>query len=165
MIIKYKNKNLYINQFKLKCCIGKAGIKKKKLEGDKGTPLGKFKLGNLYFRADKTKNIKTNLTAISIKKNMGWCNDTRSTKYNKLINIRRDIKLSYEKLFRKDFKYDLMIPIYYNYFKVKKNYGSAIFIHLTKSYKPTVGCLALSKKDFLIMIKLINKNSKIVIEN
>ena len=58
-----------------------------------------------------------------------------------------------------------MIPIYYNYFKVKKNYGSAIFIHLTKSYKPTAGCLALSKKDFLIMIKLINKNSKIVIEN
>ena len=61
MIIKYRNKNLYINQFKLKCCIGKAGIKKNKVEGDKGTPFGKFKLGNLYFRADRTKKIRTNL--------------------------------------------------------------------------------------------------------
>ena len=165
MIIKYKNKNLYINQFKLKCCIGKAGIKKNKLEGDKSTPLGKFKLGNLYFRADKVKNIQTNLTSIPIKKNMGWCNDSSSSKYNKLINISRDIKFNYEKLFRRDFKYDLMIPIYYNYFKVKKDCGSAIFIHLTKNYEPTVGCLALSKKDFLILTKLVNKNSKILIEN
>ena len=47
--------------------------------------------------------------------------------------------------------------------KTKKNKGSAIFIHLTKNYNPTAGCIAISKKDFLILIKLINKNTKISI--
>ena len=41
--------------------------------------------------------------------------------------------------------------------------GSCIFIHLTKDYKPTAGCVALKEKDFLIMLKLIKKNSKIKI--
>ena len=47
----------------------------------------------------------------------------------------------------------------------QKNYEKKpkIFIHLTNNYKPTAGCIALKKKDFLIMLKLINKNSKIII--
>ena len=69
----------------------------------------------------------------------------------------------YEKLFRKDHKYDLLIPIKYNFKKPKVGVGSCIFIHLTNNYKATAGCIALKKKDFLIMLKLINKNSKIKI--
>ena len=45
----------------------------------------------------------------------------------------------------------------------QKKKGSAIFIHLTKDYSKTAGCIALSKKDFLILAKLVNKKSKIVI--
>ena len=163
MIIKYKKNYLYIDQFKLKCCIGKAGIKKKKEEGDKATPSGVYRLGNLYFRKDRIGSLKTNLKKITIKKNMGWCNDTRSNQYNKMIKISKNSKFSYEKLFRHDYKYNLLIPILYNYFKTKKFKGSAIFIHLTKDYKPTAGCVALREKDFLIMLKLIRKNSKIKI--
>jgi len=57
----------------------------------------------------------------------------------------------------------LMIPIKYNYLRPIKFKGSCIFIHLTKDYKPTAGCIALKKKDFLIMLKLINKKTKIQI--
>ena len=32
-----------------------------------------------------------------------------------------------------------------------------------KDYKPTAGCIALKEKDFLIMLKLIKKNSEIKI--
>ena len=64
---------------------------------------------------------------------------------------------------RKDHKYDLLIPIKYNFKKPMAGRGSCIFIHLTRNYKPTAGCIALKEKDFLIMIKLINKNSKIKI--
>ena len=60
-------------------------------------------------------------------------------------------------------KYDLLIPIKYNFNKIKVGLGSCIFIHLTKDYKATAGCIALAKKDFLIMLKLINKNTKIKI--
>jgi len=41
--------------------------------------------------------------------------------------------------------------------------GSCIFLHLTKDYKPTQGCIALKKKDFLIILKLIKKKTKIII--
>ena len=92
---------------------------------------------------------------------MGWCNDINNKKYNKIINTNEKIK--HEKLYRKDSKYDFLIPIKYNFFKPKSGKGSAIFIHITNDYKPTAGCIAISKKDFLIMLKIINKKSKIKI--
>ena len=93
---------------------------------------------------------------------MGWCDDVNfPKKYNKLFKINKRIK--HEKLKRKDHKYDLLIPIKYNFKKPIPSKGSCIFIHLTKDYKPTAGCVGLKEKDFLIMLKLLKKNSKIKI--
>jgi L,D-peptidoglycan transpeptidase YkuD (ErfK/YbiS/YcfS/YnhG family) len=93
---------------------------------------------------------------------MGWCDDIYfPKKYNKLIKIEKKIK--HEILKRKDQKYDLLIPIKYNFKKPISGLGSCIFIHLTKDFKPTAGCIALKKNDFLIMLRLIKKNSKIKI--
>ena len=92
---------------------------------------------------------------------MKWCDDTSSKYYNKRTN--KDGKFKYEKLYRYDYKYNYLIPIKYNWGKPKPPKGSAIFIHLTKNYQPTNGCIALSKKDFLILAKLIGKNTKIKI--
>ena len=93
---------------------------------------------------------------------MGWSNDINfPKKYNKLIKINNKIK--HEKLKRKDSKYDLLIPIKYNYKNSIVGKGSCIFLHLTKNYKPTAGCIALKEKDFLILLKLIKKNSEIII--
>tara|TARA_B100000029_G_scaffold4473_1_gene5117 strand:+ start:1042 stop:1533 length:492 start_codon:yes stop_codon:yes gene_type:complete len=162
MIIQIKNKDTLIaEEFKFKCCIGKRGITKNKFEGDMHTPSGKFKIGKLYWRPDRVKLPKTKLLCKKIKKNMAWCNDTKSQFYNKEIRINKKIK--HEKLYRYDYKYDYFILIKYNYVKTIKNKGSAIFIHLTKNYKPTAGCIAVSKKDFLILAKLISKSTKILI--
>ena len=161
MIIKCKKNYIYIDQFKLKCCVGKAGIKRNKIEGDKSTPFGFYKLGKLFIRKDRNKTIDTKLFKIFIKKNMGWCNDSRSNYYNNLIKIHKKTNFRYEKLYRNDYKYDLLIPILYNSNKVKKWKGSAIFIHLTKNYKPTEGCVGLVKKDFFILLKLIDGKTKI----
>ena len=163
MTIFIKNKHtLQIDEFKFRCCIGEKGKTKNKKEGDKKTPKGIFEIENLYFRKDRIKKPATFLKCIEIKKVMGWCDDTNfPNKYNKLIKIKKGIK--HEKLKRKDNKYDLLIPIKYNYIKPITGLGSCIFIHLTKNYKPTAGCIALKKKDFLIMLKLIKKNSIIKI--
>ena len=162
MIIKLKNKEeLIINDFRFRCSIGLKGLNKSKIEGDKSTPSGNFNLGNLYYRADRVKKPKTNLKCIKIEKNIGWCNDSKSKHYNKQINITKKIKA--EKLYRKDYKYNLFINIKYNSNKIKPFKGSAIFIHLTNNYKPTAGCIALKKKDFLIVAKLLTKNSRIFI--
>ena len=162
MIIKIKNKDtLIIDEFKLKCSIGKNGISKNKFEGDLSSPKGKFGLGTLYWRADRVEKINTKLHCKKIKKNMGWCNDSNNKLYNKEIKISKKIK--HEKMFRKDYKYNYVIPIKYNTKNIKIGKGSAIFIHLTKNYKATAGCIALKKKDFLIMLKLISKKTKIKI--
>ena len=163
MTIFVKNKHtLQIDQFKFKCSVGKKGFTIKKKEGDKKTPKGTFNIENLYYRKDRINKPKTSLKCVEIKENMGWCDDISSpNKYNKLIKI--DKKLNCEKLKRKDNKYDLLIPIKYNFKKPIVGYGSCIFIHLTKDYKSTAGCIALKKKDFLIMLKLIKRNSKIKI--
>ena len=163
MTIFIKNKHtLQIDEFKLRCCIGKKGSTINKKEGDKKTPIGIFKIENLYFRKDRIKKPKTSLKSVEIKSTMGWCDDIHSPKiYNKL--IKKNKKINYEKLKRKDHKYNLFIPIKYNYLKPISGLGSCIFIHLTKDYKPTAGCIALKEKDFLIMLKLIDKNTKIKI--
>ena len=162
MIIHIKNKDtLIVEDFKFKCSVGKRGIRKNKFEGDFCTPSGKFKIGKLYWRPDRVQLPKTKLLCKKIKKNMGWCNDIKSKFYNKEIKINKKIK--HEKLYRYDHKYNYFILIKYNYKKTIKNKGSAIFIHITKSYKPTAGCIAVSKKDFLILSRLINKNTKILI--
>ena len=163
MTISIKNKHtLQIDEFKFKCCIGKKGSTIQKKEGDKKTPKGTFRIENLYFRKDRMNKPFTSLKCIQIKKNMGWCDDIRfPKKYNKLFKIQKNIK--HEKLNRKDNKYDLLIPIKYNFKKPVIGLGSCIFIHLTKNYYPTAGCIALKKKDFLILLKLIKKNSKIKI--
>ena len=163
MTIFVKNKHtLLIDEFKFRCCVGKNGLTSSKKEGDKKTPRGVFEIENLYFRKDRIKKPLTLLKCIEIRKNMGWCDDIRfPKKYNKLLKIEEKIK--HEKLKRKDCKYDLLIPIKYNFKKPVTGLGSCIFIHITKDYKPTVGCVALKKKDFLIMLKIIKKNTKIKI--
>ena len=163
MTIFVKNKHtLQIDEFKFRCSIGKKGSTKNKKEGDKKTPKGTFKIENLYYRKDRMNKPETSLKCVEIKNNMGWCDDVNfPTKYNKLIKI--DKKIKHEKLKRKDYKYDLLIPIKYNFKKPITSKGSCIFIHLTKNYQPTAGCISLKKKDFLIMLKLISKKTKIKI--
>ena len=93
---------------------------------------------------------------------MGWCNAVRSNKYNQEITF--PYNYSAEKLYRKDRKYDLLFDMGYNTQPIIKGKGSAIFLHLSdKKYKPTKGCVAILKKDFLKILPLIKKSTKILV--
>jgi L,D-peptidoglycan transpeptidase YkuD (ErfK/YbiS/YcfS/YnhG family) len=165
MLITLKNKDtLYFKNFFFKCAIGKNGLTFNKKEGDKKTPKGTFNLDKLYYRKDRLKIPKTKISCIPILKKMGWCDDVNDKKnYNRLINIDKKDKIKHEKMYRRDNIYDLVIPIKFNCKKTKLGKGSAIFIHVTKNYQNTAGCIALKKSDLLILIKLIGKNTKIKI--
>ena len=162
-IIINKN-NLSYNNYKAKCAIGKRGIRNKKKEGDLITPKGKFKIEYILYRKDRIKNIQTQIKKKVIKKNMGWCDDPKSKEYNKLIRL--PSKYSYEKLYRKENIYDIVLVLNYNTNPIVKNKGSAIFIHVTKqNYKKTEGCVALKKRHLLKIIKDLNKKTIIKIES
>ena len=163
MIIVKKSGYLKYKNLKFPCALGKAGIKKKKKEGDNITPKGIFRFIKVYYRSDRIKNIKTSLKKNKIKKNMGWCDDPESKFYNKLIRIPSSIK--HEKLYRNDHLYDIVIPINYNMNPAVKNKGSAIFLHLAKkNYTPTKGCVGLRKIHLLKILEIIKPNTKIKIK-
>jgi L,D-peptidoglycan transpeptidase YkuD (ErfK/YbiS/YcfS/YnhG family) len=153
--LKYKN-------LKFKCALGKAGIGNKKAEGDNITPIGIFRIVKIYYRKDRIKKITSNFRPIEISKDMCWCDDPKSKKYNQLIKL--PTKYNNEKLFKKNNIYDLIIVLNYNMKPVIKNKGSAIFIHVAKkNYKKTAGCIALKKIHLLKLVKEIKKNTKVVI--
>ena len=163
MNIIIKKHCLLYKGYKLKCSIGKSGSKNLKKEGDFATPKGLFRLGLLYYRKDRTKIKKCKIKKKIIKKIMGWCDDVRSIKYNQEISF--PFNYNAEKLYRKDKIYDIFIHIKYNYSPVVKGKGSAIFLHLcNKKYKKTKGCVAITKKDFLKILPLIDNNTKILIK-
>jgi L,D-peptidoglycan transpeptidase YkuD (ErfK/YbiS/YcfS/YnhG family) len=162
MIIVKKSGYLEFKKLKLRCSLGKAGIKKKIKEGDNITPRGVFKIIKVYYRADKIDKIETQIKKIKIKKKIGWCDDPRSISYNKQIKLPN--KFNHEKLYRNDNLYDLIIVLNYNMNPIIKNKGSAIFIHVAKNnYQPTHGCIGLKKKHLLTILKKIKKNTKVKI--
>ena len=162
MNIKINRHFLLYKGYKLKCAVGKSGITNNKKEGDLSTPKGTYKINALYYRKDKIKKFKCKIKKKIIKKNMGWCDDIRSRKYNQEITF--PFNYSAERLYRKDSKYDLLFDVGYNRQPTIKGKGSAIFLHLSdKKYKPTKGCIAILKKDFLKILPLIKKNTKIFI--
>ncbi len=162
MHIYLKNKKLLFGNYKAKCSLGKRGITSKKKEGDMFTPKGKFKLNYVLYRKDRIRIKYCQLKKVVIKKNMGWCDDPKSKKYNKLIKF--PFYESAEKLYLKKNVYDILIVLNYNMRPTVPGKGSAIFLHLAnKKYSPTKGCIAISKKNMVKLLKEIKPNYKIVI--
>jgi L,D-peptidoglycan transpeptidase YkuD (ErfK/YbiS/YcfS/YnhG family) len=162
MIIINKSGYLKYKDFKFKCALGKSGIGNKKIEGDNITPKGVFNIIKIYYRKDRVKKLSSKFKLIEITKNMGWCDDPKSRKYNKLIKLPN--KYSHEILYRKDNIYDLILVLNYNIKPTIKNKGSAIFIHVAKkNYKKTAGCVALKKVNLIKLINTLSKNVSIKI--
>ena len=163
MHIKINKNYLIYNKYKVKCAIGKRGIGNKIKEGDRITPKGQYKIKFILYRKDKINGIKTKLKKIAIKKNMGWCDDPKSREYNKL--IKTPFNYNYEKIYRNDNTYDIILVLNFNMNPIRKNKGSAIFIHIAKkNYKKTEGCIAIKKTTLLKIIKNINTKTIVKIE-
>ena len=162
MIIINKFGYLKYRGLKFKCALGKSGIGKKEIEGDNITPRGTFNIIKIYYRNDRIKKLSSQFKLIKITKKMGWCDDPNSKDYNQLINL--PTKYTYEKLYRKDNVYDLLIVLNYNIMPTIKKKGSAIFIHVARqNYKKTSGCIALKKNHLTKLIKTIKKDTKVII--
>ena len=122
----------------------KEELQAKKVEGDKCTPRGRFKLKYIFYRKERIKiHIKTQ--DYSIKKNFGWCDDVNSKYYNKFVKL--PFKYKAEKLYLKKNIYDIIVVLDYNLKPIKKKRKCNIFTYCQKNYSPTLGCVALSKSD------------------
>ena len=152
-VLKYKN-------FLFRCAIGKNGITNSKIEGDKCTPSGIYSIEKIYYREDRLNIPKLDFHTIPINKNFGWCDDIRSTYYNKFIKF--PFSYSAELLYREDDIYNIICIISYNTNPIIKNKGSAIFLHVANTdYSRTAGCIALKQYDLIELLQNIDLDTKI----
>lgn len=163
MIVVKKNTLTY-NDKSFQCAIGKSGTAEKKIEGDGCTPLGTYLIKEVFYRSDRVNLPKISFPTTAIESDFGWCDDINSEEYNKFIKF--PFKESAERLFRSDNIYDIVCVLNYNLDPIVKNKGSAIFLHIARDdYLGTQGCVAISKKDLVILLKMININTKLSITN
>ena len=166
----YKSKLIFKKKIFF-CQLGKNGKvpNYKKREGDKCTPAGKFIIKSIFLRRDKklnlriTKFIKSKIFYIRV--NDGWCDDVDFKKYNQLVNVVPNFHHSYEKLYRCDDVYDMILELNHNQNPTIKNKGSAIFIHCSfNDLRDTNGCVAIRKNNLKYIINNLQKINYIYIK-
>jgi L,D-peptidoglycan transpeptidase YkuD (ErfK/YbiS/YcfS/YnhG family) len=142
------------------CAIGPAGLGIKDREGDGVTPQGAFPVREIFFRADRVKNLRSSLPARTIARDDGWCDAPDDPNYN------RPVKLPYaasaEQMWREDHLYDIVAVIGFNDDPIRPGKGSAIFLHIAKpDYAPTAGCVALAKDDLVAALEQLRPGDRI----
>lgn len=136
-----------------RCAIGRGGFRRDKTEGDGATPVGRFPLRRVLYRADRVKRPETALPAVAVAEIDGWCDDPADPAYNRPVRIPYDA--SHEVLWREDSLYDVIVVLGHNDSPPVPGKGSAIFMHVARAdYGPTEGCIALALDDLLQVLTL-----------
>jgi L,D-peptidoglycan transpeptidase YkuD (ErfK/YbiS/YcfS/YnhG family) len=142
--------------------LGSTGTRALKREGDGGTPLGRFAVRQVLYRADRVARPRTTLPIRAIGAHDGWCEDPADRNYNRLVKLSAESNA--DRLKRDDHLYDLVLVLGYNDHPRVRGKGSAIFVHLARpDYAPTAGCIALSQHDLLMLLSQLRRNAKIVV--
>ena len=142
--------------------LGRTGIRALKREGDGGTPLGRFPVRQVLYRADRTMRPRTRLPVRTIRSDDGWCEDPADRNYNRLVTLSQQSRA--DRLTRSDHLYDLILVLGYNDRPRVRGKGSAIFVHLARpDYAPTAGCIALSRHDLMMLLAELRPGSSITV--
>ncbi len=144
------------------CQLGLGGCTARKFEGDGATPIGRWPVIEVYYRADRLVRPKTLLPVTILRPGNGWCDDPGDRNYNRPVPL--PYRASAEQLWRKDHAYDLIVVLDYNFSRRARNKGSAIFLHLAHDdLRPTAGCLAFSEPDLRQILGLLKPGDDIAI--
>jgi len=144
-----------------RAALGRSSIAALKREGDGATPLGRFPIRQVLYRARRVPRPRTELPVRAIRSVDGWCEDPTDRNYNRLVKLSRSRA---EHLTRIDHLYDLVLVLGYNDRPRARGRGSAIFLHLARrGYSPTEGCIALSRQDLLMLLAQLRRGSVIAV--
>jgi L,D-peptidoglycan transpeptidase YkuD (ErfK/YbiS/YcfS/YnhG family) len=145
-----------------RAALGRSGIKASKREGDDATPLGRFPVRQVLYRADRVTRPRTVFPLRALRADDGWCEDPADRSYNRLVKL--SPRSGADRLTRDDNLYDLILILGHNDRPRVKGRGSAIFVHLARpGYAPTAGCIALSRHDLLMLLAELSRGSAIVV--
>jgi L,D-peptidoglycan transpeptidase YkuD (ErfK/YbiS/YcfS/YnhG family) len=144
----------------LPCAIGRNGVGIKHREGDSITPIGRFQITAWMRRPNRWTLFRADSREIS--KTDGWCDDPRSSSYNRLVRL--PIPFSAESLWRDDGLYHCIGVTDFNDRPRILGRGSAIFLHVAQeNYSPTAGCVALAARHLTKIQFRLRANPQFVI--
>lgn len=150
-LVVYRNGVAHLGTERFGCALGRGGITRDKREGDGATPVGRFPLRRLFFRADRLARPATALAAIPLRRDYGWCDDPADPSYNRFVRLPYPGR--HERLWRDDRLYDLVLVIGHNDRPVRPGLGSAVFVHVkSPDGAPTAGCVAFAAEDLLALL-------------
>ena len=145
----------------LSCAIGRGGLRLDKREGDGATPVGRFALRRVFYRADRVARPRCVLPVAAIGPRLGWSDDPRDPGYNRACALPR--RLSAERMRRGDRLYDLVLVTSHNEAGVP-GLGSAVFVHLRRGQGPrTAGCVAFRRDHLRWVLARITRASALVV--
>jgi L,D-peptidoglycan transpeptidase YkuD (ErfK/YbiS/YcfS/YnhG family) len=145
-----------------RAALGRSGVKALKREGDGATPIGRFPVRQVLYRADRLARPRTAFPLRAIRADDGWCEDPADGSYNRLVKLSPRSRA--DRLTRDDNLYDLILVVGHNDRPRVKGLGSAIFVHLARpGYAPTAGCIALSRHDLLMLLAELRRGSAIYV--
>jgi L,D-peptidoglycan transpeptidase YkuD (ErfK/YbiS/YcfS/YnhG family) len=144
----------------LPCAFGRRGRTTRKREGDGATPVGAFRLRQVFYRADRVRRPRTGLPIRVIRRADGWCDDDLDRNYNR--HVRLPYPARTEVMWREDHLYDLVVVLDHNTRPRLRGRGSAIFIHVAQpGYAATAGCIALARRDLIELLRLVGPHSSL----
>ena len=150
---------LRLGNYLIPCAFGKSGIGILKQEGDGKTPLATMQVLFGFYRHDRWPVMSRAPWMLPTAHNLGWCDAARDRNYNRAVT--RPYPASHETLARDDGLYDCVIVLNWNMFPRARNRGSAIFMHIAREgYRPTEGCIAVSRKDMMRLVKILKPGMK-----
>jgi L,D-peptidoglycan transpeptidase YkuD (ErfK/YbiS/YcfS/YnhG family) len=136
---------------RLPCAVGRSGIAPDKREGDGATPVGRFPLRRVLYRADRLTLPEIALPVSVIEPSSGWCDDPNDKAYNTQVVLPH--KGGHEHLWRLDHLYDVIVVLGHNDAPVRRGLGSAIFLHVAApDYAATEGCVAVTIDDLIELL-------------
>jgi len=134
-----------------------------KREGDGATPIGRFAMRQVLYRADRGPRPRTTLPSRAIRTFDGWCEDPNDPNYNRLIRL--SPRYQGDRLTREDHLYDLIVVLGYNDDPVVPGLGSAIFLHVARpDFSPTEGCVALARSELERFLMQARPGDSVIVE-
>ena len=136
--------------------IGRVGFAPagEKREGDGRTPSGVYWLGPAFGYAPHG---ETKLNYRQATDHDFWVDDPQSGQYNRWVSNVPKAK-SFERMKRDDDLYKYGVIIDYNSDPVVPGHGSAIFLHVWRSFdSPTSGCVAVSEPNMVRLLKWLDR--------
>jgi len=153
---------LTIGPCSVACALGAAGCRTRKREGDAATPMGRWRVREVFYRADRLARPRTGLPVRPLRPWDGWCDAVGDRNYNRWVP--HPYRASAEKLWRSDSLYDLIVTLNHNACPRIQGHGSAIFLHVAGAgYPPTAGCIAVTRHHLLRLLAHLSRTSTLVV--